>query len=69
MEAYEDALADRYPHHSVQGTVGLWSKYPVTDSSPVDIKLGWTRAMSATVTTPGARSRCTSPTSPPCGSS
>lgn len=69
VEAYEDALADRYPHHSVQGTVGLWSKYPVTDSSPVDIKLGWTRAMSATVTTPGARSRCTSPTSPPCGSS
>ncbi|MFD6275696.1 endonuclease/exonuclease/phosphatase family protein [Streptomyces sp. NPDC060209] len=52
VEAYEDALADRYPHHSVQGTVGLWSKYPVTDSSPVDIKLGWTRAMSATVTTP-----------------
>ncbi|MEV6312487.1 endonuclease/exonuclease/phosphatase family protein [Streptomyces sp. NPDC051840] len=50
--AYEDALADAYPHHSVQGTVGLWSKYPVSDSRPVDIKLGWTRAMSATVTTP-----------------
>ncbi|MFE9725146.1 endonuclease/exonuclease/phosphatase family protein [Streptomyces sp. NPDC005794] len=52
VAAYEDALADRYPHHSVQGTVGLWSKYPVTDSKPVDIKLGWTRAMRATVTTP-----------------
>ncbi|MFE4454481.1 endonuclease/exonuclease/phosphatase family protein [Streptomyces sp. NPDC056796] len=52
VEAYEDALAKRYPHHSVQGTVGLWSKYPVTDAGPVDIKLGWTRAMSATVTTP-----------------
>ncbi|MEU0128741.1 MULTISPECIES: endonuclease/exonuclease/phosphatase family protein [unclassified Streptomyces] len=52
VAAYEDALADRYPHHSVQGTVGLWSKYPLTDSSPVDIKLGWTRAMRATVTTP-----------------
>lgn len=52
VAAYEDALADRYPHHSVQGTVGLWSKYPVTDSRPVDIKLGWTRAMRATVTTP-----------------
>ncbi|MFE3515986.1 endonuclease/exonuclease/phosphatase family protein [Streptomyces sp. NPDC059166] len=50
--AYEDALSDAYPHHSVQGTVGLWSKYPVSDSRPVDIKLGWTRAMSATVTTP-----------------
>ncbi|MFD5870907.1 endonuclease/exonuclease/phosphatase family protein [Streptomyces sp. NPDC060322] len=52
VAAYEDALADAYPHHSVQGTVGLWSKYPVSDSSPVDIKLGWTRAMRATVTTP-----------------
>ncbi|MER5550800.1 endonuclease/exonuclease/phosphatase family protein [Streptomyces sp. NPDC002793] len=50
--AYEKALADHYPHHSVQGTVGLWSKYPVSDSKPVGIKLGWTRAMRATVTTP-----------------
>ncbi|WP_329043163.1 endonuclease/exonuclease/phosphatase family protein [Streptomyces sp. NBC_00178] len=52
VSAYEDALAERYPHHSVQGTVGLWSKYPVSDSRPVDIKLGWTRAMRATVATP-----------------
>ncbi|MET7364368.1 endonuclease/exonuclease/phosphatase family protein [Streptomyces sp. NPDC005566] len=52
VAAYEKALAARYPHHSVQGTVGLWSKYPLTDSRPVDIKLGWTRAMRATVSTP-----------------
>lgn len=52
VAAYEEALATRYPHHSVQGTVGLWSKYPLTNSRPVDIKLGWTRAMRATVTTP-----------------
>ncbi|WP_406395878.1 endonuclease/exonuclease/phosphatase family protein [Streptomyces sp. NBC_00887] len=52
VAAYEKALAARYPHHSVQGTVGLWSKYPLTNARPVDIKLGWTRAMRATVTTP-----------------
>ncbi|MEU1124002.1 endonuclease/exonuclease/phosphatase family protein [Streptomyces sp. NPDC005899] len=52
VAAYEDALAGRYPHHSVQGTVGLWSTYPLSDSRPVDIKLGWTRAMRVTVTTP-----------------
>ncbi|MFD4028991.1 endonuclease/exonuclease/phosphatase family protein [Streptomyces sp. NPDC058637] len=52
VATYEKALAARYPHHSVQGTVGLWSKYPLTGSRPVDIKLGWTRAMRATVTTP-----------------
>jgi vancomycin resistance protein VanJ len=52
VPAYESALADRYPYHSVQGTVGLWSKYPMSGTHPVDIKMGWTRAMRSTVTTP-----------------
>lgn len=52
VAAYEAALADRYRYHSVQGTVGLWSKYPLSDTRPVDIKMGWTRAMRSTVTTP-----------------
>ncbi|GAA2442904.1 endonuclease/exonuclease/phosphatase family protein [Streptomyces macrosporus] len=50
---YEEALKGAYPHHTVQGTVGLWSKYPIGDARPVDIGIGWTRAMRATVTTPG----------------
>ncbi|MFF2851593.1 endonuclease/exonuclease/phosphatase family protein [Streptomyces sp. NPDC058001] len=52
VPVYERALAGAYPHHSVQGTVGVWSKYPLSATAPVDIKLGWTRAMRATVTTP-----------------
>ncbi|MER5360330.1 endonuclease/exonuclease/phosphatase family protein [Streptomyces sp. NPDC002785] len=52
VAAYEAALADRFPYHSVQGTVGLWSKYPMSSTRPVDIKMGWTRAMRSTVTTP-----------------
>ncbi|MEU6483848.1 endonuclease/exonuclease/phosphatase family protein [Streptomyces sp. NPDC046887] len=52
VPVYEKALAGTYPHHSVQGTVGLWSKYPVDRVSPVDIRLGWTRAMRATVAAP-----------------
>ncbi|MFV5990915.1 endonuclease/exonuclease/phosphatase family protein [Streptomyces sp. NPDC056231] len=52
VSTYEAALADRFPHHSVQGTVGLWSKYPMSNTRPVDIKMGWTRAMRSTVTTP-----------------
>ncbi|MFG2623834.1 endonuclease/exonuclease/phosphatase family protein [Streptomyces sp. NPDC048473] len=52
VPAYEAALADRFPYHSVQGTVGLWSKYPMSSTRPVDIKMGWTRAMRSTVTTP-----------------
>ncbi|MFG3493830.1 endonuclease/exonuclease/phosphatase family protein [Streptomyces sp. NPDC047928] len=53
VPVYEKALADTYPYHSVQGTVGLWSRYPLADSRPVDIRMGWTRAMRATVAVPG----------------
>ncbi|MDX3530266.1 endonuclease/exonuclease/phosphatase family protein [Streptomyces sp. ID05-39B] len=52
VPVYEKALAATYRYHSVQGTVGLWSKYPLADVAAVDIKLGWVRAMRATVTTP-----------------
>ncbi|MES5825076.1 endonuclease/exonuclease/phosphatase family protein [Streptomyces sp. RG80] len=55
VPTYEKALAGTYRYHSVQGTVGLWSKYPLSGVKPVDIKLGWTRAMRATVTTPEGR--------------
>lgn len=52
VPVYEKALAGTYKYHSVEGTVGLWSKYPLVSSQPVDIRLGWTRAMRATVQTP-----------------
>ncbi|MFI0236514.1 endonuclease/exonuclease/phosphatase family protein [Streptomyces sp. NPDC016845] len=52
VPTYEKALKAAYPYHSVQGTVGLWSKYPLSATRPVDIKLGWTRAMRSTVATP-----------------
>ncbi|MDH6216558.1 endonuclease/exonuclease/phosphatase family protein [Streptomyces pseudovenezuelae] len=55
VPVYEKALASTYKYHSVQGTVGLWSKDPLTGVKSVDIKLGWTRAMRATVTTPEGR--------------
>ncbi|GAB2805746.1 endonuclease/exonuclease/phosphatase family protein [Streptomyces daliensis] len=35
---YEKELAKTYPHHTVQGTVGLWSKLALSDTRPVDIK-------------------------------
>ncbi|MFF1443571.1 endonuclease/exonuclease/phosphatase family protein [Streptomyces sp. NPDC058295] len=35
---YEKELAKTYPYHTVQGTVGLWSKRPLSDTRPVDIK-------------------------------
>ena len=64
--AYEKALAEKYPHHAVLGTVGLWSRLPLSDVEPVDTamdagplgaarsaaqKLPSNRALRATVTT------------------
>ncbi|MFF7153154.1 endonuclease/exonuclease/phosphatase family protein [Streptomyces sp. NPDC008139] len=52
---YARDLAATYPYHSVQGTVGLWSKYPLSGVRTVDIKMGWTRAMRAAVKTPAGQ--------------
>ncbi|MFF2773814.1 endonuclease/exonuclease/phosphatase family protein [Streptomyces sp. NPDC058052] len=49
--AYAAALADAYPYHFSQGTVGLWSTRPLRDARAVPI-MPWTRAMRATVVTP-----------------
>ncbi|MFE0176883.1 endonuclease/exonuclease/phosphatase family protein [Streptomyces sp. NPDC059002] len=34
---YEKELAKAYPHHTVLGTVGLWSRLPLSGTRPVDI--------------------------------
>ncbi|MFK0046546.1 endonuclease/exonuclease/phosphatase family protein [Streptomyces sp. NPDC090741] len=54
--AYAAVLAPRYPYHAVAGTVGLWSKHPLADVRPVDIRpagLGqdWNRGLRATART------------------
>ena len=64
--AYEKGLAKAYPYHTVQGTVGLWSKLPISETRPVDIgmdygplaatkpaavKLTYSRALRTTVAT------------------
>ncbi|MQY07295.1 endonuclease/exonuclease/phosphatase family protein [Actinomadura macrotermitis] len=65
--AYEKELAKAYPYHTVQGTVGLWSRLPLSDIRPVDTKIdagplaatkpdrakmAYNRALRATVATP-----------------
>lgn len=34
---YEKGLAKAYKYHTVVGTVGLWSKLPLSDTQPIDI--------------------------------
>ncbi len=63
---YEKELATAYPYHTVQGTVGLWSKLPLSDTrtidtqidygplaatKPADVKLAYNRALRTTVVT------------------
>ncbi|MGW3337749.1 endonuclease/exonuclease/phosphatase family protein [Streptomyces sp. NPDC001009] len=63
---YEQALAKTYPHHAIRGTVGLWSKLPLSGTRTIDIMnygplaatrptaatLPENRALHTTVTTP-----------------
>ncbi|MFG2791758.1 endonuclease/exonuclease/phosphatase family protein [Streptomyces sp. NPDC048419] len=63
---YEKGLTRAYPYHVVLGTVGLWSKLPLSETRPVydgmdygplaatkpaDVKLASTRALRTTVAT------------------
>ncbi|MET9559860.1 endonuclease/exonuclease/phosphatase family protein [Streptomyces tauricus] len=57
LPAYEKALAPDYPHHAVEGTVGLWSRHPLSDVRRVDIRPaaieeGWSRGIRSTARTP-----------------
>jgi vancomycin resistance protein VanJ len=57
LPQYAAAFPAGYPHHTVQGTVGLWSRYPLTDARPVDIRprafgTDWNRGLRATARTP-----------------
>ncbi|WP_407566538.1 endonuclease/exonuclease/phosphatase family protein [Streptomyces sp. 184] len=48
---YEAELAKTYPYHTVRGTVGLWSRLPLSDTRPVDVMMQPPRALRATVAT------------------
>ncbi|MFF8970888.1 endonuclease/exonuclease/phosphatase family protein [Streptomyces sp. NPDC014995] len=57
LPVYQKALAPGYPYHAVRGTVGLWSKHPLTDARPLDIKPRgivepWSRGLRTVVHTP-----------------
>ncbi|PNV36553.1 endonuclease [Streptomyces sp. DH-12] len=57
LPAYERVLGARYPHHVVRGTVGLWSRHPLSGARAVDIKPAdltepWSRGLRAVAGTP-----------------
>ncbi|MCX4704198.1 endonuclease/exonuclease/phosphatase family protein [Streptomyces sp. NBC_01373] len=57
LAVYAQTLAPNYPYHAVRGTVGLWSKHPLTGARLVDIKPQgitetWSRGLRTVVHTP-----------------
>lgn len=57
LTVYEKTLAAQYPYHAVRGTVGLWSRHPLTGTRLVDIRPreiaeGWSRGLRTVVDTP-----------------
>jgi vancomycin resistance protein VanJ len=44
-------FAKRFGHNAITGTVGLWSRYPISTSEPLDLGLSWARALRAVVET------------------
>ncbi|WP_328891100.1 endonuclease/exonuclease/phosphatase family protein [Streptomyces sp. NBC_00316] len=56
LPVYEKALAPDYPYHTVRGTVGLWSKHPLTGTRLLDIRPqgiagAWSRGLRTVVHT------------------
>ncbi|MEW2180522.1 endonuclease/exonuclease/phosphatase family protein [Streptomyces sp. NPDC005406] len=57
LPEYEKALAPDFRFHEVRGTVGLWSRHPLSDTRVVDIRPegiaeGWSRGLRTVVHTP-----------------
>lgn len=58
LPAYAAAMPAEYAHHTVQGTVGLWSRYPLSearllDIRPQDVGTDWNRGLRAVARMPG----------------
>jgi len=50
-QVVRNEFAERYPNTTVTGTVGLWSRYPISSAEPLDLGLSWARALRAVVET------------------
>ena len=48
----EQTLTESYPNVSRVGTVGVWSKYPILSEEPLELGLGWKRALRVEIDAP-----------------
>ncbi|PPF80217.1 hypothetical protein C5E02_06335 [Rathayibacter rathayi] len=57
VRTVDDELAGEYPYSFVSSTVGVWSRTELTAQEPLDLGLGWTRALALDVDTPAGSTR------------
>lgn len=50
-DAVDDELSEAYPHSYVVGTVGVWSREVLSNGEPLDLGLGWDRALAVDIGT------------------
>ncbi|MGW2225192.1 endonuclease/exonuclease/phosphatase family protein [Streptomyces formicae] len=53
MKEYAKQLDATYPHHVTRNTLGLWSRYPLTDVEALHLGGAWPHALRASARTPG----------------
>ncbi|MFE7505658.1 endonuclease/exonuclease/phosphatase family protein [Promicromonospora sp. NPDC057488] len=56
---YTEAFGEALPHHETQGTVGIWSRFPLEDAQAVDIRpegvdASWDRCLRVVIQREGA---------------
>lgn len=51
IDLVTDELKPSHPYYYSVSTVGLWSSYPLSNPEPLDLGLGWDRALRADVET------------------
>lgn len=56
-DAVDDELSEAYPHSYVVGTVGVWSREVLSNAEPLDLGLGWDRALAVDIGTTVGTSR------------
>ncbi|MEG8182493.1 endonuclease/exonuclease/phosphatase family protein [Nocardia terpenica] len=51
-ESAAEILSSTHPYHAAEGTVALWSRYPLSGTGVADVGAGWRRGLRTHVDTP-----------------
>lgn len=46
-----EQLSAHFPHSAEEDTIGIWSQWPMTEPTEIDLGIQWTRAIATTIST------------------